>query len=71
MNVDGSFAEPPPSPIAGRILRAALVVAGLCATLGLAALMAWFALILIPVALAAGVIAWLTYRWQVWRIRQR
>jgi hypothetical protein len=32
-----------------------------------AALALWFALILIPVVVAAGLIAWLAFRYQVWR----
>jgi hypothetical protein len=32
-----------------------------------AALALWFALLLIPVAVAAVVIAWLAFRYQVWK----
>jgi hypothetical protein len=35
--------------------------------LAVAALALWFALILIPVVLVAGLIAWLAFRYQVWR----
>jgi hypothetical protein len=41
------------------------------AALGLAALMFWFALIAIPLVIAAGAIAWLSYHYQRWRNRAR
>jgi hypothetical protein len=37
------------------------------AALALAALALWFALILIPIVLVAGLIAWLAFRYQIWR----
>ena len=67
MDVDGRFIDPAPAPLAGRIFRAAILVALAAAGLALAALAIWFALILIPIALAAGAIAWAAWRWQIWR----
>ncbi len=37
------------------------------AALAVAAFALWFALILIPVVMAAGLIAWLAFRYQIWR----
>jgi hypothetical protein len=37
--------------------------------LALAAFALWLALFLVPVALIAGVIAWLAFRFQLWRAR--
>jgi hypothetical protein len=35
--------------------------------LAIASFALWFALILIPVVVVAGLIAWLAFRYQVWR----
>ena len=40
------------------------------AALALAAFALWFALILIPVVIVAGLIAWLAFRYQLWRGRR-
>jgi hypothetical protein len=67
MTLDGRFREPPAAPITAQIGRVALVVAAL-ATVGAVALLAlWFALVLIPVAVGAGLIAWGILRFQQWR----
>ena len=71
MTVDGSFVDPPASPIAARIFRIAIVVALAAGALALAGLMIWFALMLIPVMLAAGFVAWAAWRWQLWRATRR
>jgi fatty acid desaturase len=63
---DGSF-RPRRPPLAARIFRWAVVIALLAVTLALAAFALWFALVLIPVAIVAGLIAWLAFRYQVWR----
>jgi fatty acid desaturase len=63
---DGSF-RPRRPPLAARIFRWAVVVALLAVALALAAFALWFALVLIPVAIAAGLIAWLAFRYQLWR----
>jgi hypothetical protein len=63
---DGSF-RPRQPPIAARVFRWAVVIALLAAALAVAALALWFALLLIPVAIGAGLIAWLAFRYQLWR----
>jgi 4-hydroxybenzoate polyprenyltransferase len=63
---DGSF-RPRQPPLAVRVFRWAVVVALLAAGLALAAFLLWFALVLIPVAIVAGLIAWLAFRYQLWR----
>lgn len=70
MTADGRFIDPPATPLASRIFRVALLVAIASAALGFAALAVWFALMLIPVALAAGAVAWAAWRWRIWRIRR-
>ncbi len=69
MTPDGRFVEPPVSPLAARVFRWAIVVALVAMGLSVAALLAWFALMLIPVALVAVLIAWAAWRWQMWRRR--
>ena len=68
MTADGLFIDPPPTPVASTIFRYALLVAIASAALGFAALAIWFTLMLIPVALAAGVVAWLAWRWRMWKM---
>lgn len=68
MTADGRFIDPPPTPIASTIFRYALLVAMASVALGFAALAIWFTLMLIPVALAAGAVAWLAWRWRMWKM---
>jgi hypothetical protein len=63
---DGSF-RPRRPPLAVRVFRWAVIVALLAGALALAAVALWFALVLIPVAIGAGLIAWLAFRYQLWR----
>ena len=67
MRADGSFSLPPRPPILTRIFIWAVVIAVIAGGLAAAAFALWVALILIPVALLAGVIAWLAFRFQLWR----
>ena len=64
---DGSY-RPRRQPVAARIFALGDRHRGgrRCA-LAVAALALWFALILIPVMLVAGLIAWLAFRYQLWR----
>jgi fatty acid desaturase len=68
---DGSFRQPRRPPVAARIFAWALVIAAVAAALAVAAFALWIALILIPVVLVAGVIAWLAFRYQMWRVGTR
>jgi len=63
---DGSF-RPRRPPLAARVFRWAVIIAVLAIALSLAAFALWFALVLIPVAIAAALIAWVALRYQVWR----
>lgn len=67
MRVDGSFSMPPRPPIMTRIFIWAAVIAVIAGGLALAAFALWIVLILVPVALLAAVIAWLAFRFQLWR----
>ncbi len=66
---DGSY-RPRRPPMASRIFAWAIVIAAVAAALAVAAFALWFALILIPVVVVAGLIAWLALRYQVWRAGQ-
>lgn len=68
MTADGRFIDPPATPIASKIFRVALLVALAGTVLGLAALAIWFTLMLIPVVLAASAVAWLAWRWRLWKM---
>jgi hypothetical protein len=67
---DGSY-RPRRPPIAARIFAWAIVIAVAAGALAVAAFALWFALILIPVVVVAALIAWLAFRYQLWRARQR
>lgn len=69
MRADGSFRTPPRPPILTRIFIWAAVIAVVAGGLAAAAFALWIALILVPVALVAAVIAWLAFRFQLWRAR--
>jgi hypothetical protein len=71
MTPDGRFVEPPATPWAAKIFRWAVVVAVLAAALALAAVVLWFALILVPIAVSAALIAWAAFRWRMWRAGSR
>jgi len=66
---DGSY-RPRLPPMASRIFAWAIVIAAVAAALAVAAVALWFALILIPVVVVAGLIAWLAFRYQLWRAGQ-
>jgi hypothetical protein len=69
MTPDGQFRDPAAPPASVAILRYAIIAAVLCGSLALAALVLWFALLLIPVAIVAGVIAYAAFKWRIWRMR--
>lgn len=57
-----------------KVAGAALAVAVLAGALAVAALIVWIVMwammILVPLALLAGGIAWAAYRFQVWKMRR-
>jgi fatty acid desaturase len=67
---DGSY-RPRRPPVAARIFAWAIVIAVVAGALAFAAFALWIALLLIPVVVVAGLIAWLAFRYQVWRAGQR
>jgi hypothetical protein len=67
MTLDGRFREPPAPPVSMQIGRIAVVVATLAAAGAIALLALWFALMLIPIAIGAGLVAYGMLRYQRWR----
>jgi hypothetical protein len=67
MTPDGRFAGPQPAPVSSKILRLALLVAGVAGVIAIAALALWLALTLIPIAIGAGLIAYGVLRYRMWK----
>ncbi len=66
---DGSIRPPVRPPIMTRVFLWAVIIATLAGALSLAAFALWIALIILPVALGAAVIAYVAFRFQLWRAR--
>jgi hypothetical protein len=64
---DGSFRQPAKPPVATRVFFWAVLIASIAGALAFAAFALWIALIILPVALGAAVVAWLAFRFQLWR----
>ena len=70
MTIDGEFVSPPVAPFASRVLMWAMVVAIITGAISLAAFALWLALMILPVAIAAAVVAWAMFRYRLWRAQQ-
>ncbi|HEY4043560.1 MAG TPA: hypothetical protein VGM32_17165 [Rhodopila sp.] len=70
MTIDGEFVSPPTVPISSRILMWAVVTAIVAGALSLAAFVLWLALLILPVAFAAAVIAWVMFRYRLWQAQR-
>ncbi len=69
MTPDGQFRNPPKVPIGTRIAAIAIIVAVAAGALAIAAIALWIAFLLIPVVLAAGLIGYIAFRFQMGRRR--
>lgn len=69
MTPDGEFVTPPPRPWTDRMIGWALRLAGLTVAILIIGLLLWFALLLLPFLLLAGVIGYLALRWYIFRRR--
>ena len=67
MTSDGRFQDPRPAPLVEKMFRTAVVVAVIGGMLAIAAVALWFAMLLIPVVFAAGLLAYGLFRWRLWR----
>jgi len=70
MTPRGEFRTPPSTPWATKLLRYAIVIAVLAGGFAVAALVLWAALLMIPIAIGAALVAYGAFRWQQWRARQ-
>lgn len=67
MAPDGSFRTPQKPPLAARIFFWAILVVTVAGSVVVAALALWFALALIPLVIGAALVAYLAFRFQLWR----
>jgi hypothetical protein len=70
MTLAGEFVSPPGQakpPIGARIMLWAIVAMVLAVTLLIVAVTFWFVVMLLPLVLAAALIAYLAFRYQLWR----
>ena len=70
MTLEGEFVSPPPQarpPIGARIMLWAIVAMVLAVTLLIVAVTFWFVVMVLPLVLAAALIAYLAFRYQLWR----
>jgi hypothetical protein len=70
MTLEGDFVSPPtppPPPIGARIMMWAIVAMVLAVTVLIVALTFWFVVMILPLVLAAALIAYLAFRYQLWR----
>lgn len=70
MTLEGDFVsppQPPKPPFGARLILWAIVAAVLALSALIVAVTIWFVAMLLPVILAAAVIAYLAFRYQVWR----
>jgi uncharacterized membrane protein YdbT with pleckstrin-like domain len=74
MTADGKFQNGttiPQSGFGNKVLRVALAIAGLAIIGAMAAFAFWLLLILIPIAIGAGVIAYAILRYRIWQAKKR
>ena len=69
MTADGRFIEAPRPSLKDRIISWALLVAGAGIAIVGTVMAIWFALLLVPFIIAAGLIGYAAFRWYVWRLR--
>jgi hypothetical protein len=70
MTIEGEFVSPPTPSFTSRILMWAVVIAVIAGALSLAAFALWLALLILPVALGAAVVAWAMFRYRLWRAQR-
>jgi hypothetical protein len=70
MTIEGEFVSPPRAPVTSRILMWAVVIAILAGALSLAAFALWLALLILPVAVGAAIVAWAILRYRLWRAQR-
>lgn len=67
MTLDGEFVTPPKPTVAARVLLWALIIATVAGAITIAALALWLAMLLLPIAVGAALVAYGVFRYQLWR----
>ena len=70
MTASGEFVSPPVAPVSSRIIMWAVVIAVIAGAVSIAAFALWLAMLVLPVAIGAAVIAWAMFRYRAWRAGQ-
>ena len=70
MTLEGEFVTPPRPPIISRILLWALILAVIAGAITIAALALWLAMLVLPIAVGAAVVAYVIFRYQAWRAQK-
>ena len=72
MTPQGDFRSPTPASVWPlRLGLGSALVAAIAGGLALAAVFLWVASVLVPIALVAGLVAYVAFRFQMWRVRSR
>ncbi len=70
MTLEGEFVSPPTAPVSSRIMLWAAIIAVVAGAVTIAALALWLALLILPIAVGAGLIAYVMLRYKMWRAGQ-
>jgi len=70
MTIEGDYVPPPRAPVSSRILMWAAVIAIIAGALSLAAFALWLALLILPIALGAALIAAAMVRYRIWQAQR-
>ena len=70
MTLTGEFVAPPRPPMGARLMVWAIALMVIAIAGLIVAVTFWFVLMILPLILAAGLIAWLAFRYQAWRAGQ-
>lgn len=71
MTLEGEFVsppKPPPPPVGTKLMLWAIVATVVSMAVLIVALTFWFLVMILPFALAAMAIAYVAYRYQIWRM---
>jgi membrane protein YdbS with pleckstrin-like domain len=69
MTLEGEFVSPPPPkpPFGARVMLWAIVTMVLAITVLIVAVTFWFVVMILPLILGAALVAYLAFRYQLWR----
>jgi len=70
MTLEGDFVAPPPGslpPVGARLMVWAIVATMLAISVLIVGLTLWFLVMILPLIVGAGLVAYLAFRYQLWR----